>query len=983
MIKKRKLKYILLILIILTISVICVLSKLKVKTSTITEKLLKTEAKEGETETILQEWDISATKNDSVKATLYQDGKLIISGQGNMASYGNQKWGSNIKTVIIESGVTSIGRDAFYGCSSLTSINIPEGVTSIGDGAFEECINLTNIIISESVTDIGESVFYNCSNLTSIIIPKNVTTIGNNAFYGCRSLTSIVIPEGVTSIGKTAFRGCMSLRSITVNSKNKNYMDDNGVLYTKDKTKIIKYPIKKEGSNYDILEGVTNIENGVFEGCSSLKNITIPKGITNIGESVFYGCSSLTSIIIPKGVTSIGDYAFEYCSNLKKVIIQEGLTSIGVQAFSNCNSLININIPEGVTSIERYTFLKCENLLNITMPGSIKIIKDGAFAQCERLQSIKINDNVISIGDSVFENCNDLTNIIVSSNNKNYIDDNGVLYTKDKTRLIHYPAKKENVHYVIPEGVKSIEKFAFGGCDNLMNITIPDGATTIGTYSFVRCTRLESITIPQGITNIGFSTFKGCINLNSIIIPESVTTISTGAFNECSNLTIYCQSNTVAHNYAKENNIKYELDDEAPKITKVEQNIKEKTKENVTLTIIATDEIVGLANKPYSFDGGTTWQESNTKEYTANTNGIEIKVKDKLGNIATYGTKINITNIDKEAVIATVTTNKEQYYEGEKVTVTAKFNEEIKDNTTKIIIKNEKGETRQAEIQMTKISNQEYQYEYTAPTQDETEIITIKGAEDLVGNKMEDNTSKRIKIETIKLEKIEIEQQVNKKEYIEEENFDTRGLKIKAKYNNGTEKEIEAYSIINNQEKQGYKITNGTNLKANQTSVTISYTEKNITKTVEQKITVKEKPLSLEIKQYSKKSINGKECLTTINPKTTIADLNKNIETNGTIKIYKNNKEIANSNEKLATGMQVKITLNNQSQEYTIIVTGDANGDGEANIMDMLSVNKHRLNKVRLENEYYEAADTNKDGKVDIMDILQLNKYRLGKIENL
>ena len=363
-----------------------------------------------------------------------ETGELRITGIGKMTDWnssGAMPWNSyknKIKTVVIEEGVTSIGKRAFYDCSSLNKIELPSSVTSIGDWAFDSC-----------------------SSLSQINIPEGVTSIGSSAFSRCRSLSQINIPEG-----------------------NKNYSSVNGILFNKEKTEIIKYPEGKKETSYNIPEGVTRIGGIAFYGCSSLSKVELPSSVTSIGFNAFSGCSSLAEINIPEGVTSIGFGAFEYCSSLSKIELPSSVTSIGDSAFSGCSSLSQINIPEGVTSIGRY------------------------------------------------------------------------------------------------------------------------------------------------------------------------------AFRYCSSLTINCRSNSYAKEYAVSNNINYtEIN---PEITSVTGNAEEWTHEDVTLIVEAKDDLCGLAEEAYSFNGGTTWQKENTKTYSKNTEGIVIKVKAKDGTIATYGETIDITKITKEHV---------------------------------------------------------------------------------------------------------------------------------------------------------------------------------------------------------------------------------------------------------------------------------------------------------------------------------------------
>ena len=251
---------------------------------------------------------------DNLTWKLYEDGTLTISGTGAMKDYDYDSnpspvyKNSDVKKVVIEDGVTSIGIRAFNACRNLTNITIPDNVTSIGDFAFYYCENLTSVTIPNSVTSIGNSVFENCIALTNITIPDSITSIGDFAFRYCTSLTSIMIPDSVTSIGNAAFESCKGLTSIT------------------------------------IPDSVTSIGNSAFFGCSNLTSITISNNITIIKSSTFLNCSSLTSITIPDSVTSIGDFAFYKCSSLASITIPDSVTSIGDDAFSNCESLTAISL---------------------------------------------------------------------------------------------------------------------------------------------------------------------------------------------------------------------------------------------------------------------------------------------------------------------------------------------------------------------------------------------------------------------------------------------------------------------------------------------------------------------------------------------------------------------------------------------------------------------------------------------------------------
>ncbi len=277
-------------------------------------------------------------EGDNLTWVLDSEGTLTISGTGDMGNITRmgQLWDhydNSIKTVIIEDGVTSIGEKVFASCESLTSITIPDSVTTIESRAFDDCSSLTSITIPDSVTSIGSSAFESCSSLTTITIPDNVTSIGEYAFYDCSSLTSITIPDSVTTIENCAFDRCSSLTSITisdsvtsidsdafdrcssltaidVDTNNEYYASEDGVLFNKNKTVLIQYPMKKDNQKYMIPDSVTSIGKCAFYDCSSVTSITIPDSVTSIGDRAFDECSSLTSITLNNPNCEIDDSPF-------------------------------------------------------------------------------------------------------------------------------------------------------------------------------------------------------------------------------------------------------------------------------------------------------------------------------------------------------------------------------------------------------------------------------------------------------------------------------------------------------------------------------------------------------------------------------------------------------------------------------------------------------------------------------------------------
>ncbi|MGM9820441.1 MAG: leucine-rich repeat protein [Candidatus Onthomorpha sp.] len=423
--------------------------------------------------------------------------------------------------------VTSIGGNAFSGCSSLTSVNIPNSVTSIGNSAFSGCSSLTSVNIPNSVTSIGNYAFVGCSSLTSVTIPNSVTSIGNSAFSGCSSLTSVNIPNSVTSIGNSAFSGCSSLTSV------------------------------------NIPNSVTSIGNYAFVGCSSLTSVTIPNSVTTIGSSAFYNCSSLTSVIIGNSVTEIGSSAFYNCSSLTSVIIGNSVTSIGEDAFSGCSSLTSVTIPNSVTFIGSYAFRNCTGLTSVTLPNNATI-RSSAFYGTGKITIDSItycgnNSDTLTIGNYTFIGTGLLTfylngNAYLSNPNNVQIYDcdesksgdliipstisyNGTTYSVTSIGSSAFKNCSSLTSVTIPNSVTSIGGSAFAFCSGLTSVTIPNSVTSIGNNAFGDCNNLTSITIPESVTSIGNYAFYGCSNLTSITIPNSVTSIGNNAFRVCSRLT--------------------------------------------------------------------------------------------------------------------------------------------------------------------------------------------------------------------------------------------------------------------------------------------------------------------------------------------------------------------------------------------------------------------------------------------------------------
>ena len=317
--------------------------------------------------------------------------------------------------------VTSIGKNAFYYCDSLTSITIPNSVTSIGESAFENCFSLNSITIPNSITSIEKLVFGSCDSLTSITIPNSVTSIGEQAFYGCNTLTSIAIPNSVTSIGERAFAVCPTLTSITI---------PNSVMSIGERALSECYFLKTNFINNSLLNAEENnywgatfvdqdidgllIRNDTVIKCRRLaSSITIPNTITRIEDVAFAYCGNLTFVSIPNSVTSVGDDIFLSCRSLTSIVwdITEWTNPKPKPRSPFPTSLTSLTLGHHVEQIPAYFCYEMKNLSMINIPNVTKSIGESAFYGCESLTSVTIPNSVTSIGENAFAGCSKLQDV--------------------------------------------------------------------------------------------------------------------------------------------------------------------------------------------------------------------------------------------------------------------------------------------------------------------------------------------------------------------------------------------------------------------------------------------------------------------------------------------------------------------------------------------------------------------------------------------
>ena len=522
----------------------------------------------------------SGTCGENLTWGITDEGVLIISGEGPMENY--DSWGgpwayADIRSVIIEDGVTTIGKYAFYGCETLTEVIIPDSVTTIGDMAFGMCFGLTEVTIPGSVSSMGSGVFWACINLvkatfqegitsmgsgtfeecvslTEVIIPEGVTTIGSCSFYLCESLTEITIPASVTFIDGNVFEGCSALKSITFRG-NVPEIDKKAF---KDVTANAYYPFECDwqpvdqdgyggtltwsgyhltgGHNVVIDEAVdaTCTEPGLTEGshCALCGEVLVAQEAipapghnyvnhicTNCGGNDFVDSGTcgenVTWGLGADGVLIIsGEGPMENYCNGEEDYCYDNAPRVPWYDFRN--DIFKVIIEDGVTTIGDNAFYLCEILTEVIIPDSVTTIGDAAFYGCETLTEVIIPDSVTTIGDLAFGMCFGLTEVTIPGSVSSM--GSGVFF-----------ACINLVKAMLPEGITSMDA-TFEQCASLTEVIIPEGVTTIGPLSFFLCESLTEITIPASVTFIEENGFDSCSALKSITFRGNAPEIDKTAF---------------------------------------------------------------------------------------------------------------------------------------------------------------------------------------------------------------------------------------------------------------------------------------------------------------------------------------------------------------------------------------------------------------------------------------------------------------------
>ena len=382
-----------------------------------------------------------------------------------------ERW-ADLTEVVIEDGVTEIGKDVFQGCVGLTKVTIPDSVKKIGTWSFYLCGGLKNVDIPAN-TEIGDSSFRQ-SGLEQVTVSGG--SVGQYAFHRNENLKAITID--CETIGDEAFSGCDSLTDITLGSSVKTL--GRAVFYTCDALERVEIP-----------STVTDIGEKTFYSCPALKEAIIKAGTVKTGT--FYSCRALTTLIISDNATL--DASFTAANAYAKETLETvkiGKGEIGNSAFSNCTNLTTVELGDGVTSIGTSAFFKCTQLSSIAIGNGVTSIGTSAFNGCTALTKAEIKSG--AIGDSAFNGCTSLTNVTLGDD-VTKIGRNAFLKCTALTSMN------------IGSNVETIESYAFSSCTALKEVKI--SAVQVKSGAFSKATALEKVTFGNNVTNIAAGVFNG------------------------------------------------------------------------------------------------------------------------------------------------------------------------------------------------------------------------------------------------------------------------------------------------------------------------------------------------------------------------------------------------------------------------------------------------------------------------------------------
>lgn len=495
---------------------------------------------------------------DSLEYTVIDSENNYVSVRKTTCPTGTLTIPENIEYLCTSYTVTDIGDDAFLSCDALLNVKIPSSVTSIGNGAFYNCINLINVNIPNSVSDIETNTFRNCENLNTVVIPNSVTSIEEYAFLGCIGLENLTVnweTPLVLSTDSDIFNG--------VNTADVNLLVPEGTESNYEIVEVWETFNIKEKCNTALLESDTFLKDALEYKVIDAENYLVSiinydctAATINIPVSVEYFCTTYTII-------SIEDNVFSFCSVLTDITIPNSIINIGAYAFSN-SAITSITIPNSVTIIFEGTFSGCISLTDVTLPESVTSIGEKAFYDCKNLNNINIPNSVSILEGKTFRNCESLTNIVIPNS-----------VTRINNTVFAFTGL---TNIVLPESLEIIGNGVFYGCSNLANIFIPNSVTSIDRYAFGACTGLENITVnietPLTISVVDeIFTGVNTANVNLFVPGGTESTYESAAVWQDFNITRQCKPALLEAETFKIDSLEYTVIDPDNNYVSIKKNI--------------------------------------------------------------------------------------------------------------------------------------------------------------------------------------------------------------------------------------------------------------------------------------------------------------------------------------------------------------------------------------------------------------------------
>ena len=445
--------------------------------------------------------------------------------------------------------VTSISDNGFCAVSGLTGIYLPDSVTTLGRLAVGQCEDLVDVRLSQSLTTLGVGAFAYCPNLTELILPDSLQTISTQIIYGT-GIKSIVVPANAT-VASLAFTMDSTdvLESILVNSNNTKYSSLDGVLYTKDLSTLVCFPIAKVVDIYTVPDETEYIGEYAFGYAKGVKRIIVPDGFKEY-QNLSLMDSSIEYFNIPAGATVYSNYFPQVLSdskNVKYVDIDDNNSTfkdIDGVVYSKDGKTIHyyppnkdgevFAIPSGVAAVNMGCFTQNRNLKELSVPEGVTSF--GAFAAAgSNIEEIKIPSTLKQYTMYALAGASKLSSITFPNGHSSWYVQNGALYSNAKNLLTHLHGLPDTT-FTTNSTCTRIADGAFQGSVHLVEATITDNVTTLGTQMFGECNELTTVHLSNKVTSIPNYVFMYCTKLTNIEIPSSVTTIGDRVFYMCTSL---------------------------------------------------------------------------------------------------------------------------------------------------------------------------------------------------------------------------------------------------------------------------------------------------------------------------------------------------------------------------------------------------------------------------------------------------------------